>query len=172
MLLTARVAYSIALKPGFYIVVSEGDAPQSVDRRCYWDAYDDMGTFFGDVADVPLVSPTFQSRWKKLKSVHLLRMPPLHRRHIPIDAWTSPSLTTIWKPGLNCLSANQVIVQLIDSSEMADTLLSKPTGVGFKPVTSWLWTRGKTTALSLHFIRIIVRYYTLYDLMGSSITRT
>ena len=33
-------------------------------------------------------------------------------------------------------------MELIDSSERADTLLSKRTGVGFEPVTSWLRTRG------------------------------
>ena len=33
-------------------------------------------------------------------------------------------------------------MQLIDSSERADTLLSKRTGVGFEPVTSLLRTRG------------------------------
>ena len=27
-----------AVKPGFHIVVSDGDASQSVDRRCCWDA--------------------------------------------------------------------------------------------------------------------------------------
>ena len=37
---------------------------------------------------------------------------------------------------LTCLSATQAIVQLINSSETADTLLSKRPGVGFKPVTS------------------------------------
>ena len=42
------------LKPGFHIVVSDGDASQSMDRRCCWDAYDDMGTLFGDVTDVPV----------------------------------------------------------------------------------------------------------------------
>ena len=35
-----------SLKPGFHIVISDGDVSQSVDRRCCWDAYDDMGTFF------------------------------------------------------------------------------------------------------------------------------
>ena len=34
------------------------------------------------------------------------------------------------------------MVQLIDSSERADTLLSKRTGVGFEPVISWLRTRS------------------------------
>ena len=33
-------------------------------------------------------------------------------------------------------------MQLNDSSERADMLLSKRTGVGFEPVTSWLRTRG------------------------------
>ena len=33
-------------------------------------------------------------------------------------------------------------MQLIDSSERADTLLSKRTGVGFEPVTSWLRIGG------------------------------
>ena len=33
-------------------------------------------------------------------------------------------------------------MQLIDSSERANTLLSKGPGVGFAPVTSWLRTRG------------------------------
>ena len=55
---------------------------------------------FGDVADVPVVSPTSQSRWKKLRSVELLRMSPMHRRHVPVDAGTSPSLKTIWKRDL------------------------------------------------------------------------
>ena len=41
-------------KPGFHIVVNDGYASQSVDRRCCWDAYDDMGTFYGNVADVPV----------------------------------------------------------------------------------------------------------------------
>ena len=54
---------------------------------------------FGDVADVPVVSPTYQSRWEKFNSVQLLIMSPMHRRHVPVDAGTSPSLTTIWKPG-------------------------------------------------------------------------
>ena len=27
-------------------------------------------------------------------------MSPMHRRYVPVDAGTSPSLTTIWKPGL------------------------------------------------------------------------
>ena len=56
--------------------------------------------FFGDVADVPVVSPTFQSRWEKLRSVQLLRISLMHRCHVPVDAGTSPSLTTILKPGL------------------------------------------------------------------------
>ena len=68
--------------------------------------------FFGDVASVLIVSPTSQSRLEKFNSVQLLIMSPMHRRHVPIDAGTSPSLTTIWKPGLsiiegfwrNCLS--------------------------------------------------------------------
>ena len=34
------------LKPGFHIVVSDGDASQSVEGRCYWDAYNYMGTYF------------------------------------------------------------------------------------------------------------------------------
>ena len=92
------------IKPDFHIVVSDGDVSQSVDRRCCWDAYDDMGTFFGDVADIPVVSPTSQSRWEKLRSVQLLTTSPMHRCHIPIDAGTSPSLTTIWKPGFKGLS--------------------------------------------------------------------
>ena len=33
-------------------------------------------------------------------------------------------------------------MQLIDSSEGPDALLSKRTRVGFKPVTSWLQTSG------------------------------
>ena len=41
------------VKLGFHIVISDRDASQSVDRRCCWDAYDDMGTFLGDVADGP-----------------------------------------------------------------------------------------------------------------------
>ena len=55
------------IKPGFHIVVSDRVASQSVDRRCCWDAYDDMGTFFGDVADVPFemgkveISSTFDN---------------------------------------------------------------------------------------------------------------
>ena len=43
---------------------------------------------------------------------------------------------------LTCLSTTQASVQLIDSTERADTLLSKRTGVEFKPVTLWLRTRG------------------------------
>ena len=49
------------IKPGFHIIVSKGDASQSVDRRCCWEAYDDMGTFFWwcrrrphSIADVPV----------------------------------------------------------------------------------------------------------------------
>ena len=57
--------------------------------------------FFGDVADVPVVSPTSQTRCEKLKSVQLLTMSPMHRYHITVDAGTFPSLTMIWKPGLN-----------------------------------------------------------------------
>ena len=56
--------------------------------------------FFGDVADVPVVSPTSQWRWEKQRSVQLLRMSPMHRRHVPVDAGLSPSFTTIWKPGI------------------------------------------------------------------------
>ena len=74
------------MKPGIHIVVSDGEASQSVDRRCCWDAYDDMGTFFDNVADVPVVSPTSQSRWEKLRSVQLLRMSPMHCRLVPVDA--------------------------------------------------------------------------------------
>ena len=54
-------------KPHKEIVVIDGDASQSVERRCYWDAYDDMGTFFGDVANVPVemgkvgISSTFEN---------------------------------------------------------------------------------------------------------------
>ena len=54
--------------------------------------------FFDDVADVLVVSPTSQSRLEKFNSVQILIMSPMHRRHVPIDAGTSPSLTTIWKP--------------------------------------------------------------------------
>ena len=54
------------------------------------------GRSFGDVADVPLVSPTFQSRWETLRSIQFLRMSPMHRRHVPVDTGASPSLTTIW----------------------------------------------------------------------------
>ena len=72
-------------RSGSHIVVSDGDASQSVERRCYWDVYDDIGTFFSTVADVPEVSPTSQSRWEKLRSVQLLRMSPMHRCHVPID---------------------------------------------------------------------------------------
>ena len=91
--------FTSIVKPGFHIVVvSDGDASQSVDRRCYWDAYDDMETFFGDVANVPVVSPTSQSRLEMFNSVQLLIMSPMHRRHVPVDAGTSPSLMTIWKP--------------------------------------------------------------------------
>ena len=88
------------MKPGFLIVVSDGDASQSVERRYYWDAYDDMGTCFGDVADVPVVLPTSQSRWETLRSVELLITSSMHRRHVPVDAGVSMSLTTIWKQGL------------------------------------------------------------------------
>ena len=55
------------IKPGFHIVIRYEDASQSVERRCKWDAYDDMGTFFGDVADVPVemgkveISPSFEN---------------------------------------------------------------------------------------------------------------
>ena len=55
--------------------------------------------FFGDVADVPVVSPTFQSRLEKFNSIQLLITSSMHRRHVPVDAGTSPSLTTIWKSG-------------------------------------------------------------------------
>ena len=55
--------------------------------------------FFVDVADVPVVSPTSQWRWEKLRSAQLLRMSSMHCRHVPVDAGTSPSLTTIWKEG-------------------------------------------------------------------------
>ena len=34
------------VKLGFHIVVSDGDASKSLDRRYCWGAYDDMGTFF------------------------------------------------------------------------------------------------------------------------------
>ena len=68
-------------------------------HRCCWDAYDEMGTFFGDVTDVLVVSPTSQSRLEKLNSLQLLKMSPMHRRHVPVDAGTSPLLTTIWKRG-------------------------------------------------------------------------
>ena len=54
--------------------------------------------FFGDVADVPVVSPTPQSRLEKFNSVQLLIMSLMHRRHVPVDAGMSPSLTTMWKP--------------------------------------------------------------------------
>ena len=68
---------------------------------------------FGDVArcprsivDVPVVSPTSQSRLEKLNSVQVLMTSPMHRRHDPVDAGTSPSLTTISKPGLTLWSKN------------------------------------------------------------------
>ena len=85
-----------------------GYPSQSVGTRpSQWNG-DTTGTltmiwerFFGDVADVPVVSPTSQSRRGKLRSVQLLRMPPMHRRHVPVDDGMSPSLTTIWKPGFS-----------------------------------------------------------------------
>ena len=58
------------------------------------------GNVFGWCGRCPVVSPTPQSRWKKLRSAQLLRMSPMHNRHVPVDAGTSPSLTKIWKPGL------------------------------------------------------------------------
>ena len=54
--------------------------------------------FSDNIADVPVVSPTSQSRLEMFNSVQLLIMSPMHRRHVPVDAGTSPSLTTIWKP--------------------------------------------------------------------------
>ena len=87
------------LKPGFHIVVSDGDASQSVEGRCYWDAYDDKGTYFWWCRRHPHCIADIQSRWEKLRSVELLRMSPMHRRHVPVDAGMSPSRTTIWKPG-------------------------------------------------------------------------
>ena len=52
--------------------------------------------------------------------------------------WCNPELTArvAYSIALTCLSATQAIVQLINSSERADRLLSKRTGVGFEPVTS------------------------------------
>ena len=58
--------------------------------------------FFGAVTDVPVVSPTSQSRLEKFNSVQLLITSPMHHRHVPVGAGTSPSLTMIWKPGLIC----------------------------------------------------------------------
>ena len=69
---------SFSVKPDFHIVANDGDASQSVDRLCCWDAYDDMGTFFGDVADVPVVSPTSQSRLEKFNLAQLLIMSSMH----------------------------------------------------------------------------------------------
>ena len=63
-----------SLEPGFHIAVSGRAVSQSVDRRCYWHAYDDMGTFFWwchrrphSIADVPVemqkveISSTFEN---------------------------------------------------------------------------------------------------------------
>ena len=33
-------------RPGFHIIVSDRDESKSLNRRCYWHAYDDMGWFF------------------------------------------------------------------------------------------------------------------------------
>ena len=88
------------LKPGFHITVSDRDASQSVERRCYWDAYDDMGMFFWwcrlrprSIADVPV-------EMRKVEISLTFENVPDASRHVPVDAGTSPSLTTIWKPGL------------------------------------------------------------------------
>ena len=49
------------LTSGFHIIVSDGDASQLVERRCYRDACNDMGKFFWwcsrhsrSIADVPI----------------------------------------------------------------------------------------------------------------------
>ena len=78
-------------------------------HRCCWDDRDDMGMFFGDVANVPVVSPTSQSRLEKLNSVKLLITSPMRRRHVPVDAWMSRSLTTIWKPGFMKNDRNEAV---------------------------------------------------------------
>ena len=92
---------------GFLYRLNDGDVFQLVERRCYWDAYDDMGRFFGDVADVSVVSPTSQSRWERVRSIQLLRMSLMYRGHVPVDAGTDvPSLTTIWKPGFTYVFLN------------------------------------------------------------------
>ena len=52
-------------------------------------------------------------------------------------------------------------MQLIDSSERADTLLSKRTGVGFEPVTSWLRTRG-TNRYAIAARRLFINFRSLY----------
>ena len=67
---------------------------------------------------------------------------------------------------LTCLSATQAIVQLIDSSERADTLLSKRTGVGFEPVTLWLQTRGTnhyTTAAHDFLLQLLPLHYNFLE---------
>ena len=65
---------------------------------------------FGDVADVHVVSPTPQWRLEKFNPVKLLITSPMHSRHVPVDAGTSPSLTTIWKPELCTKYSTQAII--------------------------------------------------------------
>ena len=46
--------------------------------------------FFGDVADVPVVSPMSQSRLEELNSLQLLITSPMYRRHVPRRCWDVP----------------------------------------------------------------------------------
>ena len=113
------------VKTCFHIIVSDGDASHSVDRRCYCDTYHDMRTFFGDVVDVPVVSSTSRSGWEKLRSLQLLRMSPMHRRHVPIDAGKSPSLMMIWKPSLKLVGKNNRFFYIVHSNwSWHDTILT------------------------------------------------
>ena len=80
--------------------------------------------FFGDVADVPVVSPTSQLRLEKFNSVQLLIMSPMHRRHVPVDAGASPSLMTIWKPGFTVEFSIHHQINKIAGYHKRDLLLS------------------------------------------------
>ena len=101
--------------------------------------------FSGDVADVPVVSPTSQSRWEKMRPVQLFKVSPKHRRHVPVDTGTSRSPVAVWKPGLTRRTGKTVLTQNDEECFLGKNvserirLLRKKTSTSMNKVTTTTW---------------------------------